>query len=291
MPETEFALPTGWGQLAGTLVLPAASAPFPVVLLIAGSGPTDRDGNNPQLPVRIDNLKLLAEALAARGIATLRYDKRGVGGSRYPGLSEEALRFDDLVRDAAALGQRLREDARFTGLTLLGHSEGALIAALAAPAAGADAVVSASGAGERASLLLRRQILAVMPPDLSAAATKALDALEAGDMAEDVPDELVLLFRRTVQPYLISWFRHHPVEVLASLEMPLLLVHGGADVQVPAQHARLLHDARPDARLCVVEGMDHLLAVAGDMRRGTTAVAEEVRALLAMPADATSASP
>jgi pimeloyl-ACP methyl ester carboxylesterase len=291
MPETAFALPTRWGQLAGSMVLPAAGAPFPVVLLIAGSGPTDRDGNNPQLPVRIDNLKLLAEALAARGIATLRYDKRGVGGSGYPGLSEEALRFDDLVDDAVVLARALRDDARFSGVALLGHSEGALIAALAATAAGADAVVSASGAGERASVLMRKQIQAVMPPDLSASATGALDALEAGRAAEDVPDELVLLFRPTVQPYLISWFRHHPAEVLAALDIPLLLVHGSADVQVPVQHARLLHEARPDARLCVVDGMDHLLAVSGDVRRGTVAVADEVRALLAVPVAATSASP
>lgn len=291
MPETEFALPTGWGQLAGSLVLPAASAPFPVVLLIGGAGPTDRDGNNPQLPVRIDNLKLLAEALAARGIASLRYDKRGVGGSAYPGLSEQALRFDDLVGDAAALGRFLRKDRRFSGVALLGHSEGALIAALAGPGAGADAIVSVSGAGERASDLMRRQVQAVMPPDLSASATQVLDALQAGETSEDVPDELALLFRSTVQPYLISWFRHHPAQVLAAHEVPLLLVHGAADVQVPVQHAHLLHGARPDARLCVVEGMDHLLAVAGDMRRGTSAVADEVQSLLAVLAAATSAAP
>src|SRR5678816_1071136 len=103
MAERELELPTPWGKLSGTLVLPEGAGPWPAALLIAGSGPTDRDGNSPLLEEPVDNLKRLAQALAARGIASLRYDKRGVGGSSYPGLSEEALRFEHLVDDAVVL--------------------------------------------------------------------------------------------------------------------------------------------------------------------------------------------
>ena len=280
MPEHAIELPTPWGKLSGTLLLPAGAGPWTVALLVAGSGPTDRDGNTPLLPGPIDNLKQLAQALAARGIASLRYDKRGVGASIYPGLSEEKLRFEDLVDDAVALAGHLERDSRIARLVLVGHSEGALISALAAEDAHASAVVSVAGAGSRASTLMRRQIEANLPPDIAEPALATLDALERQEGVTEVPDTLVLLFRPSVQPYLMSWFRHDPSEVLAELSLPVLLVQGTADAQVGMADARRLHAARPDARLKVVEGLDHLLALGGDIPGGTEAVAAEVAAWL-----------
>ena len=276
MAEQQLEHTTPWGRLCGTLVLPEGDGPWPGVLLIAGSGPTDRDGNSPLLPARIDNLKRLAEQLAARGIASLRYDKRGVGESVYPGLSEQALRFEHLVDDAVLLARQLGDHARIARVSLVGHSEGALIAALAAAGADAQGVVSIAGAGERASALMRRQIEGQLPPDLAAQAFAALAALEAQQPVDDVSEELVLLFRPSVQPYLISWFRHDPPAVLADVGVPVLLVHGSVDPQVGVEHARLLQQGRPDARLRIVEGMDHLLSVGGDIGAGTQAVASEV---------------
>ncbi|MBE7369943.1 alpha/beta hydrolase [Ramlibacter pallidus] len=276
MPELPIELPTAWGQLSGTLLLPDAGGPFTAALLVAGSGPTDRDGNNPLLPAPIDNLKRLAQALAARGIATLRYDKRGIGASRFPGVSEAALRFEHLVDDAVQLGLLLQEHPAVARVVLVGHSEGALVAALAAEDAGARALVSVSGAGSRASVLMRRQVEAQLPDDLSQPALAALAALEQQQAVDDVPDALALLFRPTVQPYLMSWFRHDPPAVLSSVAVPVLLVHGSADAQVTVDHASLLHAGRPDARLQVLEGVDHLLAWQGDIGRGTEAVAAEV---------------
>jgi pimeloyl-ACP methyl ester carboxylesterase len=280
MVEREVELPTAWGKLAGTLLLPEGEGPWPGALLIAGSGPTDRDGNTPLLPAPLDNLKRLAQSLAVRGVASLRYDKRGIGGSTYPGLGEEALRFEHLVDDAVALAERLAAEERVTRVSLVGHSEGALIAALAAEDAQAQGVVSIAGAGSRASNLMRKQILGHLPEDIAQPALAALDALEAQQPVQDVPDALILLFRPTVQPYLMSWFRYDPSQVLAELSLPVLLVHGAADVQVDVEHARLLHGARPDARLKVVDGMDHLLSLDGDIAGGTEAVASEVAAWL-----------
>jgi uncharacterized protein len=276
MAEQQLEHTTPWGRLCGTLALPEGEGPWPGVLLIAGSGPTDRDGNSPLLPAAVDNLKQLAEQLAARGIASLRYDKRGVGESVYPGLSEQALRFDQLVEDAVLLARQLGDDARIGRISLVGHSEGALIAALAAEGADAQGVVSIAGAGERASTLMRRQIEGQLPPDLAAQALAALAALESQQPVEGVSEELVLLFRPSVQPYLMSWFRYDPPEVLAHLGVPVLLVHGSVDAQVAVEHARLLQQGRPDARLRIVEGMDHLLSVGGDIPAGTRAVADEV---------------
>jgi pimeloyl-ACP methyl ester carboxylesterase len=276
MDESALEVPTSWGKLSGTLAWPEGAGPCTAALLIAGSGPTDRDGNNPLLAEPVDSLKRLAQALAGLGIASLRYDKRGIGGSAYPGLSEEALRFDDMVADAVLLAQRLAREPRVEHVVLVGHSEGALIAALAASAAGARAVVYLAGAGVRASTLIRAQVEGYLPAELSGPALAALGELEAQRRVEDVPDALVLLFRPSVQPYLMSWFRHDPAAIVGALAEPLLLVHGAGDTQVTADHARWLHDARPDARLRIVEGMDHLLAVGGDVGQGAHAVAGEV---------------
>jgi len=276
MAEQSLELAQPWGRLAGTLLRPEGEGPWPGMLLIAGSGPTDRDGNNALLPAPIANLQRLAQALAARGIASLRYDKRGVGGSVVPGLSEETLRFEHLVDDAVLLARHLAVQPGVGRVSLAGHSEGALVAALAADDAQAQGVVSISGAGCRASALMRRQIQAQLPPDLAQPALAALDALEAQQAVPDVPESLVLLFRPTVQPYLMSWFRHDPAQVLAQTDVPVLLLHGAADAQVGPEQARLLHAARPDARLAIVPGMDHLLSIGGDIPQGTRIVAAEV---------------
>ena len=276
MDESALEVRTPWGKLSGTLAWPEGTRPCTAVLLIAGSGPTDRDGNSPLLEHPADSLKQLAGSLAALGIASLRYDKRGVGDSSYPGLSEEALRFEHMVDDAVLLARRLAEEPRVDRVVLVGHSEGALIATLAGPAAQASAVVSLAGAGVRASTLMRAQIEGFLPKEVAAPALSALDALEAQQAVADVPDSLALLFRPTVQPYLMSWFRHDPAALVAALAKPVLLVHGAADTQVTADHARWLHDARPDSRLRIVDGMDHLLAVRGDVGRGAQAVAGEV---------------
>lgn len=280
MSATEIVHPAAWGNLAGTLLRPDGDAEGTAVLLISGSGPTDRDGNTPLLPARIDNVKRLAEALADRGIASLRYDKRGLGGSTCPGLREEGLRFEQLVEDAAVLAGRLAQEPGIRRVVLAGHSEGALIAALAAPQAPAQAVVSISGAGSRASALMRKQIEGQLPPPLAASAAAALAALEQQQPVTDVPDDLLLLFRSSVQPYLISWFRHDPPAVLAQLALPVLVLHGSADAQVAVEHARWLQQARPDARLAIVEGMDHLLSIDGDIAAGVQSIASEMAAWL-----------
>lgn len=288
MPEHVLELSTEWGTLSGTLSLPQGSGPWPVAVVVAGSGPTDRDGNNFLMPAPTDSLKLLAAALAARGIASLRYDKRGVGASKVPGLQESALRFEHMVDDTVACARHLGRDPRFSGVLLVGHSEGGLVAMLAAQAARARAVASIAAAGLPAGTLMREQVARVLPPDQARRAIAGIESLEAQRPVDDVPDEFFLLLRPSVQPYLMSWFRHDPARVAARLIVPVLLVHGAADAQVPVEHAQLLRAGRPEAVVRIVEGMDHEMAIAGDHLLGTARVAEEVRALLAA---ATSPSP
>lgn len=256
------------GALQGSFLCPDTPAPWPAVLLISGSGPTDRNGNTVGLPGPNNSLQLLAEALAERGIASVRYDKRGLGGSRAALTSEAELRFDMLADDAAAWVQRMRLDPRLSTITVAGHSEGSLLGLLATQRANADAFVSLEGAGRSASAVIHEQLASRAPAPLAAQADSIMAELDAGRTVDSVPPALLALFRPSVQPYLISWFRHDPAKELAKLQVPVLVVQGTTDIQVSQQDARLLAAADPRAKLVVVDGMNHVLKlVPSDMNQ------------------------
>ena len=255
------ALGTPAGTLHGTLLVPTDVPRPPVALIIAGSGPTDRDGNSPLIAGRNDSLKMLAESLARHGVATLRYDKRGIGASAGALSAEEDVRFEDYVADAVGWLQQLAADDRFDGRVVIGHSEGSLIGMLAAEETSAGAFVSLAGPGRSAADLLRVQLAAQLPAQLLEEATNVLASLEEGETVAAVSDELASLFRASVQPYLISWFRYDPAEVVARLPMPVLIVQGTNDVQVAVAEAELLQAADPEADLVLVEDMNHVLKV------------------------------
>ncbi|SEI94776.1 hypothetical protein SAMN05216201_103203 [Pseudomonas linyingensis] len=248
------------GTLHGSLMLPATAQPAPVVLLIAGSGPTDRDGNNPA-GGNNDSLKRLALGLAERGIASLRYDKRGVAASRAVAPREEQLSVEAYVADAVAWGQLLKTDPRFSQLILLGHSEGALIATLAAVDAGADALVSVSGIAHPLGTVLREQLQGRLPPLLAAETETILRELERGHTVAEVAPKLRVLLRPSVQPYLISLLRQRPAEAFAQVPIPALIIQGSHDFQVDVEEAQLLLQAKPEAQLLVIEGMNHMLRI------------------------------
>ena len=256
--ETPITLDTPTGQLAGTLELPAGADKPRVALLIAGSGPTDRDGNSSMIPGRNDSLKLLAAGLAEAGIATVRYDKRGIGGSHAAGSAESALRFEMFVDDAAAWIARLKADPRFASVAVIGHSEGSLIGMLAARQADAAAFVSIAGIADGASTLMRKQLEGKLPPELEKESERILVSLESGAIVDPVPPALATLFRPSVQPYLISWFKYVPAQRIAELTMPVLVVQGNTDIQVDVVQANRLHGARPGAKLAIIPGMNHV---------------------------------
>src|ERR1022692_3325240 len=217
-------LDTGTGILFGTLQTPAAKPPYPVVLIIAGSGPTDRDGNSPLLPGKNDSLKMLADGLAARGIASLRYDKRLIGESKIIGLKEEDLRFETYVDDAVRWGGYLRKDPRFRSLVIAGHSEGSLLGMLAAQKLMVNGYVSIAGSGRSAGQIILEQYRSQPLPDgLMKQVEDIVKELEAGRRVESVPPALAVVFRSSVQPYVISWFHYDPARELARLKMPVLI--------------------------------------------------------------------
>lgn len=259
--ESDISLVTATGTIDGTLETPA-KMPAPVVLIIAGSGPVDRDGNARAL--RTDAYKLLAAALADRGIASVRYDKRGIGASASAATSEKDLRFDTYVDDAIGWVRLLRADRRFSKVAVVGHSEGSLIGMIAVQRATADAFVSLEGAGRPAPVVLREQLKPKLPASLYAQSDAIITRLQQGHTVSNPPVELAALFRESVQPYLISWFKYDPATEIAKLTVPVTVVQGTADVQVTMTDANALAHGDRAAKLVVVDGMNHVLKYAPD---------------------------
>jgi uncharacterized protein len=257
--ESAIVLRTVTGNLQGTLQSVQA-APAPVVLIVAGSGPTDRDGNSGL--IHSDAYKLLATALAERGIASVRYDKRGVGESAAAATSEQELRFETYIDDVAAWIRQLRADRRFSKIAVAGHSEGSLLGIVAVQRSPADALVSLEGAGRPAPAILREQLKGKVPPDLYASAEKIIARLQQGHTVPNVPGDLFVLFRPSVQPYLISWFGYDPAVEIAKVRIPVTIVQGTADVQVTMTDAQALLHADPSARFVTIDGMNHMLKYA-----------------------------
>ena len=262
--EEAFHARNAFGTIEGTLVLPAGCGPRPVALIIAGSGPTDRNGN--QAPsLNAQPYKLLAEALAAQGVGSLRYDKGGIAASaKAAPRDESAMRFEMGADDAALLVKQLRADPRVGKITIIGHSEGSLVGMLAAERAPVDAFVSLAGAGRPIADILREQLAkGIKDEALLAKANAIIASLASGKTVSDVPSELAALFRPSVQPYLISWMKYDPATELARIAVASALVaQGTTDIQVSTTDAKKLAVARPSAKLLVIEGMNHVLKAA-----------------------------
>lgn len=249
-------LKTATGDIEGTLMTPESKAAKTVALIIAGSGPTDRDGNNPAM--KNNSLKMLAAELNKNGIASLRYDKRAIGKSQKAGPREADLRFEHYVNDAKAWIIYLNKELKFGSVIVIGHSEGSLIGMIASQDKNVSKFVSIAGAGQSADRIIREQLKS-QPMSVTIPANAILDKLAKGETAENVPPMLNSLFRPSVQPYMISWIKYDPLKEIAKLKIPVLIVQGTTDIQVGLEDANRLAKALPGAKLIVIEGMNHIM--------------------------------
>lgn len=255
--ETNVTLKINIDQLYGTLTVPDEVKKCPVALIIAGSGPTDRNGNNPMM--KNNSLKMLAEALAKNGIASLRYDKRGIGESKASAVTETSLVFENYTEDAKSWINFLKLDKRFTQLTVIGHSEGSLIGMIAG--AKANKFISIAGAGESADKLLKSQISSKSNKVIEDMTFPILDSLKSGNKVKKVDPMLNSLFRPSIQPYLISWFKYDPQTEIKKLTVPILIIQGNNDLQVPVQDAENLSKANKNAELDIIDKMNHIMKI------------------------------
>jgi hypothetical protein len=253
--EKVISIETGIGKLEGSLLTSDVKGSNTVALIIAGSGPTDRNGNNPSMTNNA--LKMLAEELALVGISSLRYDKRGIGQSKAAGLKEIDLRFDHYINDARHWIDYLVTLNNFNKIIVIGHSEGSLIGMIASQQTNVDKYISLAGAGQPIDLTIRAQLKA-QPPIVLKQSTPILDKLLKGKTVDNVPVFLNALFRPSIQPYMISWFKYDPRLEIAKLNKPVLIVQGDTDIQVSLTDADNLAIANNKAKKVVIKNMNHI---------------------------------
>jgi alpha/beta superfamily hydrolase len=253
--EKIVTIETDTGKLEGTLLTDDLKNSKIVALIIAGSGPTDRDGNNPTM---INNsLKMLADELSKVGISSLRYDKRGIGKSKDSGLKEIDLRFENYINDASSWIEYLNNLSSFNKIVVIGHSEGSLIGMVASQQKNVDKFISIAGAGQPIDQTIREQLKA-QPPIVIEQSTPILDKLLQGETVDNVPAFLNSLFRPSVQPYMISWFKYDPQKEISKLNKPVLIVQGDTDIQVSLMDADKLAAANKKSDKVVVQKMNHI---------------------------------
>jgi len=244
--------------LSGTLYTPLKqNNATKLVILIAGSGPTNRDGN--QIGLTNNSLKLLAESLVNNGIAVYSYDKRIFAQMASGKLDEASLTFDNFIDDAKAVILYFKNQKKYHSITVAGHSEGALIGMVAANG-NADAYISIAGAGRPIDEVLLEQI-GKQAPFLKEEVEKNLSSLKSGNTFELKNQMLASLFRSSVQPYMISWIKYNPQNEIKKLQIPSLLINGDKDIQVSVQDAQLLQQAKPNAQLHIIPNMNHIFKV------------------------------
>jgi len=279
--ETTVSIGEGDGTLYGSYIAPGPwKSNFDAVLILPGSGPTNRDGN--QVGMTNDSLKMIAQALGEAGIASIRMDKRGIWASGKAATREEDLRFDTYVDDAKMWLAFLKTRPGVKRVFIIGHSEGALIGAIVAQDEQVTGYVSLAGAGLPAADILRRQLKSGPNGEqVLALAEPTLAKLEKGELDPAPSPILASLFRASVQPYLISWFRYDPRVEIGKIPGRVLIVQGTTDIQVLVEDAKELAAARADAVSVILDGMNHVLKEAPADRAGNIATYSDPKLPLA----------
>ena len=236
----------------GTLLTPDGIEQPPLVIFIAGSGPTDRNGN--QALMKNNMLKKLAESLSERGIATFRYDKRVVKQLRTRNLNKN-IRFDDFVTDAKSVINHFK--STYSNLIVAGHSQGSLVGLLALDA-GANGFISLAGAANSIDQIILEQI-SKSAPFFTADTKRVLDLLKSGQTTTDFPPALSSIFNLDLQPFMSNWMQYNPKDLIKKLEIPVLIINGTKDLQVAITEAQQLKEAKEEAQLEIIENMNHLL--------------------------------
>jgi uncharacterized protein len=257
--------------IKGTLISSTEKSKTNLIILIAGSGPTDRDGN--QISAKNNSLKFLAEGIADTKNDVFRFDKRMFAQAKAGKLDEKTLSFEDMIVDVKEVIKYFKANYKYKKIIIAGHSEGSLIGMICANR-NADAYISISGSGRPADEIVEEQI-AKQAPAMKDEVHNNFALLKKGQTFENKNFLLASLFRESVQPYLISWIKYNPQVEIKKLKIPTLILNGTKDVQVSVKEAELLKKMKPDAQLEIIENMNHVLKeIKGDDKEGMAAICQ-----------------
>lgn len=243
-------------KLHTVLTTPSAQSSAPLAIIIAGSGPTDLNGNNPVMTN--NSLKYLSEELIANNIATLRFDKRGIAKSAYPNMDEAEFTIDRFYSDVEALIEYGKSKG-YKEIFVIGHSEGSLLGIMAIQKQKVKGFVSLAGLGSPADEILKKQVKPQLTPKLFEQTVTILDSLKSGHTVKNVPNDLMALFRPSVQPYMISWLKLNPAVMIKTIGCPALIINGTNDIQVGTDEADKLSQALPGSEKLIIKDMNHIL--------------------------------
>lgn len=239
--------------IQGTLVESNKDSFF-LAIIIAGSGPTDRNGNNSSMTSNY--LKMLADELNKNGINSFRYDKRGVSKSLGDIKSPNEIKFSDYVNDAKSIINHFKDTKKYKKIIVIGHSEGSLIGMLSSKSI-TDGFISIAGAGVDYLTLIQRQ-LSNRAPYIKSMADPIIEQLKKNKLVDSVPPLLNNLFGTNLQRYLIDASSYHPTVEISKLNIPVLIIQGTNDIQVEVKDAEILHAASSKSRLEIIKGMNHV---------------------------------
>lgn len=253
-----------WNQdtISGTLLFKGSlkqvlNPETPLVIFIAGSGPTDRDGNSALGSGKGNPMKMLAEQLLDQGVYSYRFDKVGVGKSTFNVLPTE-YRFSDNASVVNAIIDKLQKIG-FKNIYLLGHSEGSLVGIMSAQQKTVKGLISVAGPAQNATDMIKEQLGKQMAGPMLKQANQKLDSLKQGYKIEHFNMMLGSIFNKAMQPYLISWAKYTPADEIQKLKIPVLIVQGQKDIQVSEKEAQKLHENSPKSALKVYENANHVL--------------------------------
>jgi pimeloyl-ACP methyl ester carboxylesterase len=252
--ESEINIPTKTQIIYGTLLTPNAVKKPPLVILIPGSGPTDRDGNNAVM--KNNSLKYLAESLSNLKIATYRFDKSVLTFTKKDSLKIKALTFNTFINEATSVIEYFKKSKKYSKIIIAGHSQGSLVGMVASQN-NVDAFISLEGAGRLIDEIIIEQI-AKQAPYLKEETIRVLKELKQGKLVTDFNPMLISLFNQQVQPFLISWIQYNPQIEIKKLTIPILIIQGTKDIQVSIKDAELLHNANTASKLQLIENMNHI---------------------------------
>lgn len=260
--EKEIVITSAVGsKLYGTLL--SKNNQQKLAIIIAGSGPTDRNGNS-TISAATNEYQMLAYSLDSQNIATFRFDKRGIAKSAYASMKEGDLVFDDYVKDAEKIFDYLHDSLGFKNIYFIGHSEGSLIGMLASEKKNVSGYISIAGAGRPIDEILEEQLQkAPWPDSVKQQITPIFNQLKKGQKVNTFPSQLEILFRKSIQPYMISWLKYSPQQEIKKLNCPILILQGGCDIQVKELDATNLHEANKKSTLDIIPNMSHTLKNAG----------------------------